>query len=197
MAKTLAKMMPEGRLRRHRPRSEGNRPPSYLIPPLEECRAAFLTAMKIDCNTWFDDDVAGGQGWPGLTETPGTAERRGSPEVVRGVRVDRRFSGSFYDKQVSDRDHNHRPEHDSDDHVKSDTISCSAQIYPDHPDHPDQASKSAACNGQGCATDPGPPRPGERLGACAYCRDAVYRDDVVHAAGRVLHHRCVAVWSKA
>jgi hypothetical protein len=55
MAMRLANLMPDGRLRRTRPyKSYGNveRPTRYLIADLEECRAAFLAAMKIDHHDW-------------------------------------------------------------------------------------------------------------------------------------------------
>ena len=51
--------------------------------------------------------------------------------------------------------------------------------------------QSAACD---VVTDGIPEhRPGERIGSCAYCHDAIYPDDVVRTEGGLLHHRCVDV----
>jgi hypothetical protein len=51
----LAEMMPGGKLRSIRPREpygEVKRPTRYKLPALDDCRAAFLQAMKIDDHDW-------------------------------------------------------------------------------------------------------------------------------------------------
>jgi hypothetical protein len=43
---------------------------------------------------------------------------------------------------------------------------------------------------------PGADGPGERIGSCAFCFDAVFPDDVARAAGAMLHRRCADLWSR-
>jgi phage/plasmid primase-like uncharacterized protein len=59
MAERLAKLLPDERLRRIRlckPHGDNMRPTRYLLLPLEDCRAAFLEAMKIDAHRWPEAD---------------------------------------------------------------------------------------------------------------------------------------------
>jgi hypothetical protein len=59
MAERLAKLLPDGRLRRirpYKPHGENARPTRYALPPLEDCRAASLEAMKIDAYRWLGAD---------------------------------------------------------------------------------------------------------------------------------------------
>ena len=103
---------------------------------------------------------------------------------------DRAFTETLY----REHDQNHDSEETQDGqtrskHQNSETLSCNPQ------NHPDQARKTAGFNGQGNETAPGHPDQAERIGGCAYCRDAVYLDDVVRTKGEALHHRCVDVWS--
>jgi hypothetical protein len=55
MAQNLAKLMPDGTLRRTRPwkpYGENQRPTRYALQNLDACRAAFLQAMNIDVYAW-------------------------------------------------------------------------------------------------------------------------------------------------
>jgi hypothetical protein len=55
MMRQLAKLLPEGKLT-FRPRlPDGSRPPSYKLPYLAACRAAFLGAEAIDAYDWPED----------------------------------------------------------------------------------------------------------------------------------------------
>ena len=95
--KKLAELLPDSGFRPFRPRLQGgDRPPSYKLPSLDECRAAFLAAMKIDGHggAWWD-----GGPWP--------AETRGNPGAVSEDGEDGGFSNSLYESNDSDSDFPH------------------------------------------------------------------------------------------
>ena len=59
MSRKLASMMPGKHLRRcrpHRPYGENARPTRFILPPLAECRAVFLEAMRIASYEWPEID---------------------------------------------------------------------------------------------------------------------------------------------
>ena len=61
MAERLGKLMPNGNLRRRRPRTaDGDyRPRLYVLPPLDEARGSFVTAMNMDVagHVWPKDEA--------------------------------------------------------------------------------------------------------------------------------------------
>ena len=60
MAERLAKLMPDGRLQPHPPMASPTariRGPRAMRSPLDDCRAAFLTAMQIDVYRWPEVDA--------------------------------------------------------------------------------------------------------------------------------------------
>jgi hypothetical protein len=68
-SRKLAELMPRKRLRETRPhRAVGPRPEHFLLPPLEECRTAFLASQNIV-----------GHKWPVLTDEPAPTPRPAKP----------------------------------------------------------------------------------------------------------------------
>jgi hypothetical protein len=76
----LAELMPGKRLREFRPQRAGQRPEYYVLPPLEECRAAFLVAQGIVGHKW---PVVRDEPAPTPQQTkPGERPRPVGPSVV-------------------------------------------------------------------------------------------------------------------
>jgi phage/plasmid primase-like uncharacterized protein/phage/plasmid-associated DNA primase len=226
MAKKLAELMPDGRLRRTRPdqpHGETARPTRYVLADLASCRSAFLAAMKIDIYCWPDDaagpsavaedEASARQPQTPPSASPSASADPGNPQetTIRQPRQPRQHdSETLYRKATNPHDFedNTKPDQPHQ-HANNDSSHVRLENEADEADKADGARESAAFNdgaeADGSLTEPPvrltdqPYANGrERVGTCAHCDFTVFRDNMVETeSGALLHFPCVEPWSRA